>query len=168
MQVIRETTKIIKPLCFRYSFVMHYCPMSYDFLFHFWNSHQATCLRSQAILNSGSGRWKKGTFPRETNWAQSRVLKQIQINNPGLRLEILSCLSAPETPNSSQSLPNPGAKTSPVILHDSQSKKRKLNLSAKALMHWQMRPPCGLQAVQTLMRLQVLGAAVEQILEGFL
>lgn len=63
-------------------------------------------------------------------------------------------------------LPNPGAKTSPVILHESQSRyQRKLNLSAKALMRWQMRPPCSLQAAQTL---DVLGAVVEQSLEGVL
>lgn len=66
-------------------------------------------------------------------------------------------------------LPNPRAKTSPVILHESQSHyQRKLNVSARALMLWQMKPLCSLQAAQTLMELQVLGAAVEQFLEGFL
>lgn len=63
-------------------------------------------------------------------------------------------------------LPTPWAKTSPVILHDSQCHyQRKVNLSASVLMCWQMRPPCSLQAAQAL---DVLGAAVEQFLEGFL
>ena len=48
-------------------------------------------------------------------------------------------------------LPKPGAKTSPVILRESQScYQRKLNMCAKALMRWQMRPVCSLQAAQSL------------------
>lgn len=102
--------------------------------FIFSNSHQTTCLRLQAILKPGSGRWKKGTFPRETSRAQSWVLKQMQTNNSALCLEILLCLSVSHTtPHSSRSLPNPRAKTSPVTLHDSQSHyQRKLNFESQS------------------------------------
>lgn len=49
---------------------------------------------------------------------------------------------------------NPRAKTSPVILHELQSHyQRKLNVSGEALMPWQMRLLCSLQAAQTLMEL---------------
>lgn len=52
----------------------------------------------------------------------------------------------------------PEAKTSPLMLYDSQSHhQRKVNFSAKALMRWQIRPPRRLQEAETLMGLVSVG-----------
>lgn len=111
------------------------------FLFlHFWNSHQAICLWVEAILKPGSGGWWRGMFLRETNWAQSGVLKQIQT----CVWEILSCLSVSQTPNSRQDMsPKPPSQNKSSYSAMSQSHYQgKPNLSAKALMRWQMRGLC--------------------------
>lgn len=134
----------------------------HDFLFSlFWNSHQGICLWVEAILNPGSGGWWRrwwwwGTFPREANWAQSGVLKA----NPNKQCWRVSwrychaCLHHRHQIVRGIRLSNPRAKTSPVILHESQSHyQRKVNVSGKALMPWQMRLLCSLQAAQTLMEL---------------
>lgn len=134
----------------------------HDLLFPlFWNSHQGICLWVEAILNTGSGGWWRwwwwwGTFPRETNWAQSGVLKA----NPNKQCWRVSwrychaCLHHRHQIVHGIRLRNPRAKTSPVILHESQSHyQRKLNVSGEALMPWQMRLLCSLQAAQTLMEL---------------
>lgn len=109
-----------------------------------------------------------GTRPRETSRAQSEVLTQIQTNTAGSWLgdNVVSvCITRHQIVHGRR-LPAPWAKTSPVILRDSQCHyQRKLNLSASVLMCWQMRPLCSLQAAQAS---DVLGAAVEHFLEGFL
>ena len=148
-----EMTENTKLLCLRcscfHASLSHV--MSYSF-FIFEIPTRLFFFRVGSILNPGSGGWWQQTFPRETKWTQSGVLKQIQTNTAGfflgdtvvsvcIRHQIVHWIC----------LPNPRAKTSPVILHESQShSQRKLNLSAKALMCWQMRPPCSLQAAQAL------------------
>lgn len=142
-----------------------------DFRLHFLNSHQDICLRVEAILNPGSAEWWCETIPKETKWTRSGVLKEIQTNNAGLRLKKLPSLSESQTPKSPQdtSLPNPRAKTSPVIVHESQSRyHRKLYLSAKALMRWQMKPQLPAGSSGSWWKGKCWGAAEEQFLEGFL
>lgn len=95
-------------MCF--SLVVHRCPMSWlPFHLHFLNPHQAICLWVEAI-NQGSRGECHGTFTRVTNWAQSRVLKQIQTNNAGLCLR--DTQSAPQTSSSRKNVsPEPQSQT---------------------------------------------------------
>lgn len=149
---------------------MHYCPMS-------WFSLSSFLKSPPGYLSAG-----RSYFKSRVMWMMTgNVSKRNQLSpewgvkaNPNKQCWLVSgrycpvCLHHRHQIVDRICLPNPGAKTSPVILHESQSHyQRKLNLSAKALMRWQMRSLCSLQAAQTLMELRVLGAAMEQFLEGF-
>lgn len=115
------------------------------FCFIFWNSHWDICLQVGAILNPGSGGWWWwGALPtkKKRERAQSGVFK----TNPNKQCWLLSgrycrvSLHQRHRKIPQDMSPESQSQTSPVILHESQSRyQRKLNASAKARMRWQMR-----------------------------
>lgn len=156
---------------FSCTYVMHYCPMSWFSLSSFLKFPSGYLSADGSYFKSRVRRMMMGNISKRNQLSPGWGVKA----NPNKQRWPVSgrychvCLHHRQRIDPRICLANPGAKTSPVILHESQSHyQRKLNLSAKALMWWQMRPLRSLQAPQTSMELRVLGAAVEQFLKGFL
>lgn len=135
MHAIGETTKIIKLLCCSCGFFMHYCPMSWFTFSSFLKFPSGLFfLRVESYFRSGvtmgnvskrnqpSPKWGVKPNPNKQCWLVSGRYCHVCLHH---RHQLVHGIC----------LPDPGAKTSPVILRESQSHyQRKLNASAKVLM----------------------------------
>lgn len=139
--------------------------ISWSSLSSFLNSHRAICLRVEAILSPGSRGWWRGTVPRQSQPSPGRGVKSEskQTLQPCV-LETLSCLSSSQTTRSPLDRPL----TAWSQKKASYSAWVTVPLSKKTEFECHRADVLAGEASAQPRASKVMGASVEQFLEGFL